>query len=153
MFNLGSGYIYSCPSVSRSRRTEATLTLSATFGSQIITLITAEVLCLFSLERHFSLTVNFLCHSSHNSSACSVNKDRKRAWGGGGALTPKTIGPLMFDLSPAVASLLFLTLKLAPQAACSDWFVQVRRQCFHFPMWGGSRAPPFLHWRSFFFFF
>lgn len=87
VFNFGSGYIHSCPSVSCSRRTEATLTLSATFGRQIITLITAEVLYLSSLERHFSLTVNFLCHSSHNSSACAVNKDRKVVWGQGGHLS------------------------------------------------------------------
>lgn len=82
MFNFGSGYIDSCLSVSRSRRTEATLTLSATFGQQTAMLTAAEVLYLFGLERHFSPTVNCLCQSSHNSSARTVNKDRKAASGG-----------------------------------------------------------------------
>ena len=107
-----------CPSRC-SRRNEATLTLPATFGRQITALVAAEVLYFLSLNRHFSLTVNFLCHNLHNSSVCTVNKDRKSALGGrGGAwasLIQKTIGPSMLDLSPAVDSLLFSTLKFAPQ--------------------------------------
>lgn len=52
----------------------------------------------------------------------------------------------MFDLLPTVAPLLFLTLKLAPRAACADSFSQVRLHCFK----SCQRKRAFLRPRRFF---
>lgn len=92
VFNFGSGYIDSCPSRALGGLKPLWLCRQH-LGDRQQTLTAAEVLHLFGLERQFSPTVNFLCQSSHNGSACTVNKDRKessevrREGGGGGHLS------------------------------------------------------------------